>query len=180
MTKNLQSLTIEFPVHSMAEYSFEIFDQTNIDRFPRLWLSGLRVLKLTNIQCTWNDLKAALQAATAVKQLKLSNCLLETGSMVDLIYALRALKLDYVCLDGCWRVYDDEGEWHSHDEAVYTECSISSYEGPYASKGLRHCIEKYITEGGRCPLPSWTEGGREEHIWETEGDTSWHYIPFPQ
>ena len=179
MTKDLRSLTIEFPAHSMAEYSFEIFDRTNIDRFPRRWLSGLRVLELSNIQCTWNDLKAALEAAVQVKRLKLSDCRLETGSMIDLIQALRLLKLDCVCLNGCWRVYDDEGEWHSHDEAVYTECALSSYEGPYASKGLRNCIEMYIVEGGKCPLPAWTEDGGEEHIWETEGDTSWHYIPFP-
>ena len=179
MTKELRSLTIKFPPHSMTEYSFEIFDRTNIDRFPRRWLSGLRVLELSNIQCTWNDLKAALQAAVHVKRLRLSDCRLETGSMINLIQALRVLKLDYVCLDGCWRVYDDEGEWHSHNEAVYTECALSSYEGPYASKGLRNRIETYIVEGGKCPLPTWTENGGEEHIWETEGDTSWHYIPFP-
>ena len=178
VTKNLRSLTIEFPVHSMAEYSFEIFDRTNIDRFPRRWLTGLQVLELSNIQCTWNDLKGALEAVVEVKRLKLSDCRLETGSMIDVIRALPVLKLESVCLDGCWRVYDDGGEWHSHNEAVYTECSVSSYEGPYAANGLRHCIEKYIVEGGTCPLPAWTEGGEEDHVWEREGDTSWHYVPF--
>jgi hypothetical protein len=175
----LQSLTIEFPAESRAEYSFEIFDRTNIDRFPRHWLSGLRVLKLSNIQCSWDDLKAALEIAIQVRWLKLGEFRLETGSMIDLIQALRTMRLDRVCLDGCWRVYDDDGEWHSHDEALYTECAVSSYEGPYASKGLRHCIEKFIVKGGKCPLPAWTAGGGEEHIWEREGDTSWHYIPFP-
>jgi hypothetical protein len=179
MTNGLRSLTVDFPAYSRAEYSFEIFDRTNIDRFPRLWLSGLRVLKLSNIQCTWDDLKAALEAAIQVKELKLSDCRLETGSMIDLIHALGTMRLECVCMDGCWRVYEDEGEWHSHDEAVYTECSVSSYEGPYASKGLRHCIEKFIVEGGKCPLPAWTADGGEEHTWEREGDTSWHYIPFP-
>ena len=171
MTERLQSLTIEFPAHAMAEYSFEIFNRTSIDLLPRLWLSSLRILRLSNIQCTWNDLKAALEAAVQVKRLSLSNCRLETGSMIDLLHGLRNLGLESVCLDGYWRVYDDGGEWHSHDEAVYTECSVSSYEGPYASKGLRHCIEEFILEGGKCPLPAWTADGGEEYIWETEGDT---------
>jgi hypothetical protein len=179
MTKELRSLAIEFPSHSMAEYSFEIFNRTNIDRFPRLWLSGLQALNFSNIQCTWNDLKAALEAAVQVKALRLSDCRLETGSMVDLIHALRTMRLERVCLDGRWCVYDDDGEWHSHDEAIYTECPVSSYEGPYASKGLRNCIEKFIIEGGKCPLPAWTADGGEQHVWETAGDTSWHYIPFP-
>lgn len=179
MTRGLQSLTVLFPSESRAEYSFEIFDRTVIDRFPRHWLTGLQVLKLANIQCSWNDLKAALETAIQVKWLKLSDCRLETGSMIDLIHGLRTMRLERVCLDGCWRVYDDDGEWHSHDEAVYSECSVSPYEGPYAYKGLRNSIEKFIVEGGKCPLPAWTADGGEEHIWETEGDTSWHYIPFP-
>lgn len=179
MTKGLQSLIVAFPAHSRAEFSFEFFDPTNADRFPRLWLSSLRVLELANIQCRWDDLKTALEAAIQVKSLKLSECRLETGSMIDLIHALRTMRLEFVCLDGCWRVYEDDGEWHSHDEAVYTECPVSCYEGPYASKGLRHRIEKFIMEGGKCPLPPWTAGGGEERIWETVGDTSWHYIPFP-
>lgn len=176
-TKGLQSLAVEFPPESRAEYSFEIFDRTIIDQFPRHWLSGLRVLKLSNIQCSWDDLKAALETAVQVKSLQLSECRLETGSMIDLIHALRKMGLERVCLDGCWLVHDDHGEWHSHDEAVYTQCALSTYEGPYASQGLRHCIEKFIIEGGTCPLPAWTANGGEEHIWETEGDTSWHYIP---
>ena len=99
--------------------------------------------------------------------------------MIELIHALRTMGLERVRLDGCWRVYDDDGEWHSHDDSEYSECTLSSYEGPYAYKGLRHSVEKFIVEGGKCPLPFWTADGGEKRIWETEGDTSWHYVPFP-
>ncbi len=175
----LKSLAVQFPPQSRAEYSFEIFDQTNIDRFPRNWLSGLQVFTLANFQCTWDDLNALLASATSMRDLTLSEGRLETGSMIELILNLRTMNLERVRLDGCWRVYEDEGEWHSHHEAVYSECSISAYEGPYMFKGLRHRIERYIIDGGQCPLSKWTADGHEERIWEREGDTSWHYIPFP-
>lgn len=176
----LKSLAIQFPPQSRAEYSFEIFDRTNLDRFPRLWLTGLDSFSLLNFQCTWDDLKALLEGAYDVKHLTLSDARLETGSMIDLIRALRTMRLESVQLDGCWRVYEDEGEWHSHHEAVYSECSVSTYEGPYVFNGLRHHIERYIIDGGQCPLPNWTADGHEEQIWETQGDTSWHYVPFPR
>jgi len=175
----LKSLAVQFPPQSRAEYSFEIFDRTNIDRFPRKWLNGLKSLRLTNFQCTWDDLKALLTSADCLKDLTLSEGRLETGSMIELVHSLRSMSLENVRLDGCWRVYEDEGEWHSHHEAVYSECSISAYEGPYMYKGLRHRIERYIIDGGQCPLPEWTADGHEERVWETAGDTSWHYIPFP-
>jgi hypothetical protein len=49
---HLSSLHLEFPEGKEATYSFEIFDRTNIDRFPRLWLASVHTLSLCNFRCS--------------------------------------------------------------------------------------------------------------------------------
>jgi hypothetical protein len=173
--KDLQRLALSFPTGREAEFSFDIFDRTNLDRFPRSWVPGLRHLSLANFLCSWEDLNELLKDARNLKSLTLREATMETGSMISILTAVHELKLDDVCIDGTWTVQEDAGEWHSHDEDNFYDCE--HYEGAYAVKGLRSKIESYIINGGLCPLPGWTADGHEDRIWELEGDTSWHYIP---
>jgi hypothetical protein len=175
---NMDTLRLEFPEGNEAEYSFDIFDRTNIDRFPKLWLPHLKQLSLCRFRCTWEDLKALLEGAKKAKVLSLCHCRLETGSMLDLLAFLPSMGLHNVNLEGRWYVDEDEGEWHSHSEADFTDCfAATDYEGPYVTNGMKSKIEKYCLEGGECPLPQWTTEGKESQIWEMKGDTSWHYLP---
>ena len=180
-TRYLSFLALAFPPHKKSEFSFDLFERTNIDRFPRTWLPGLEVLVLYSFSCTWADLEPFLHSATSVKLLTLGDGHLETGSMLDLIHLLRSKGLKGVRLDGYWHVFEDGGEWHSHLESVHADqCAHTSYEGPYAKTGLRYQIMRYIIDGGVCPLPTWTIDGHEDQIWEREGDTSFHFIPTPR
>lgn len=172
--RDLRRLSLSFPESREAEYSFDIFDQTNLDRFPRLWLPRLTQLKLSNFLCTWTDLKGLLTDAGSLKSLTLREATLESGSMISLFTTLRDLKLEDVCVDGLWRVPEDGGEWHSHDEQNFYDCE--HYEGRYVVDGMRSKIQSYIIKGGICPLPSWSLDGHEDMVWELEGDTSWHFI----
>lgn len=173
--KDLQRLSLAFPTGREAEFSFDIFDRTNLDRFPRKWLSGLKELKLSNFLCSWSDLRELLKEARSIKSLTLRKATMETGSMISLLTTLRELNLDDVCIDGRWKIQEDGGEWHSYDEDCFYGCE--HYEGPYAANGLRYKIESYVISAGSCPLPELTLDGHEDRIWELEGDTSWHYIP---
>ncbi|KIX08986.1 uncharacterized protein Z518_00064 [Rhinocladiella mackenziei CBS 650.93] len=62
----LEELSLQFPPDTTAQYSFELFDQTNIDRFPRLWMPRLKSLALCEFRCTWDDLEALLGEVTRV------------------------------------------------------------------------------------------------------------------
>jgi hypothetical protein len=173
--KDLQCLSLTFPIGREAEFSLDIFDRTNLDRFPRQWLPGLRQLKLANFFCARSDLIDLLKEARDLKSLTLREATMETGSMVSLLTTLRDLYLEDVCIDGIWTVQEDGGEWHSHDAEHFYDCV--HYEGRYAVNGLRSRIESYIVNGDSCPLPDWTAEGHQHRTWELEGDTSWHYIP---
>lgn len=177
---NLSSLRLEFPEGKEATYSFEIFDRTNIDRFPRLWLASVKTLSLCHFRCTWEDLRELLTAAKNLSDLTLRYCRLETDSMIDLLEFLPLLTLKHLSLQGAWKVDDDAGIWHSHDETDFTDCvAVTTYEGPYLKRGLRSRIEEFALHGGKCPLPKWNEfaNSRADLIWEQWGDTSWHYVP---
>jgi len=178
--KEMESLSLEFPKGKEAEWSFDLFDQTNLDMFPRPWLSCLKSLSLCRFQCSWADLEALLKAAKNTKSLTLGYCRLETGSMLDFLYFLPSMSLKDISLDGTWYIDEDAGEWHSHKSDNFTDCfAATSYEGPYAKKGMRSKLERFVLEGGDCPLPKWTRHGREEVLWELLGDTSFHYLPGP-
>jgi hypothetical protein len=173
----LYHLELKFPSHKIKEYSFEIFDRTNIAGFPRLWLSNLVFLSLAAISCSLEELKSLLQDAPRLAELRLRDCVMESGSMVNLIEHLRTQNFGGVRLDGIWKVFEDEGVWHSHDQWEYAQCNESIYEGSYAYNGMRQQIERYMVTGGKCPLPTRTVNGQEQEIWERNGDTSWHYVP---
>jgi hypothetical protein len=172
--RDLQRLALSFPEGREREFSFDIFDQTNLDRFPRTWLPGLKQLNLSNFLCAWSDLKNLLEDTRGLKALTLREGTLETGSMISLLTTLRELKLDDFCIDGKWRVQEDVGEWHSHDEETFYDCE--QYEGRFAHSGMRPSIESYVISGGPCPLPALTPDGHQDRIWENQGDMSWHYI----
>ena len=175
---NLEDLRLEFPQGKEAEYSFDLFDRTNIDRFPRLWMPHLKSLDLCRFRCSWNDLQAFLAEGKNLESLTLSYCRLETGSMIDLLHFVPSMKLRQLSIEGIWYSDEDSGEWHSHTTYDFNTCfAATTYEGPYVRNGLRSKIEEFMLKGGDCPLPRWTVHGREEDIWEVQGDTSWHYLP---
>jgi len=175
---SLEDLSLEFPVGTEAEYSFDLFDRTNIDRFPRVWLPHLKTLSLCHFRCSWGDLQAFLLEGKDIMSLVMKDCRLESGSMIDLLEYLSERHLPLVVVSGTWYVDDDSGEWHSHGPDDFTNCfAATSYEGPYASHGMRSKVETFIRDGGKCPLPKWTMEDNMQHVWEVMGDTSWHYLP---
>jgi len=176
-SSKLEELALEFPAGMESEYSFELFDRTNLDRFPRLWLPHLKSLVLCKFRCSWEDLEAFLDEARNVKSLVMKDCRLERGSMLDLLDYLNNRRVPQVELLGAWFVDEDSGEWHSHTEDDFTTCSAAiSFEGPYARCGMRSQVADYIRGGSECPLPRWTTEYDSQLWWETMNDTSWHYL----
>ena len=175
---NLNSLRLEFPEGKEAEYSFDIFNPWNLDRFPRLFLNSLQHLDLCRVRCTWNDLCGLLLDAKSLGSLCLSYCRLETGSMIDLLHFIPTLRLSSMTIGGKWYVDEDSGEWHAHTAEDFTDCfANTTYEGPYEINGMKRRVEEYMLcadgqEGKcECPLPRWTPQGREEDFWELKGDS---------
>lgn len=173
-TRSLQQVALSFPKGYESDFSFDVLDKGAYDPFPRNWFFDLRQLSLSNIACALPDLQNTLGRVKNLQSLTLRDATLRIGSMISLLTTLRGLGLKEVCIDGIWRVEQDGGEWHSHDEDLY-ECE--HYEGRYAHNGLRSKIESYIISGGPCPFPVWTPGGHEKKTWELQGDSSWHYMP---
>jgi hypothetical protein len=100
--------------------------------------------------------------------------------MADLLEFLPGLALTRLELQGTWKVWEDAGVWHSHDDADFTDCvAATTYEGPYLERGWRERILRFALRGGVCPLLKWNEldGERVSLTWEQAGDTSWHYVP---
>ncbi|KAK5058627.1 hypothetical protein LTR84_010891 [Exophiala bonariae] len=176
----LEELTLELLHGKEAEYSFELFDRTNIDRFPQLWVPHLKSLSLSRFHCRWGDLKALLDQGVNIRGLTLRDCRMETRSMLDVLQYLSKRRFDSISVLGTWQVDEDQGEWHWHSPDDFTSCSAAtSYEGPYAIAGMKSTLENYMLSGGECPLPVWTTTNRAEDTWEMLGDTSFHYLPGP-
>ncbi|KAJ9612657.1 uncharacterized protein PV06_01689 [Exophiala oligosperma] len=176
-TSELDSLRLEFPIGNAAEYSIELFDGTNLDPCPRLWLSGLRVLSLSCFECKWNDLEKFLADGRNLESLTMKDGRLENGSMLDLLDYLSWRRFPKVELWGVWHVQQDMGHWHSHSEEDFNICSkATSFEGPYASYGLRSEVQEYIHGGSKCPFPRWTADHSPVSEWENLSDTSWHFV----
>lgn len=176
----LEELTLELLHGKEAEYSFELFDRTNIDRFPQLWVPHLKSLSLSQFRCRWGDLKALLDQGVNLRALTLRDCRMETRSLLDVLRYLAKRRLECVSILGSWHVDEDQGEWHWHTPDDFTSCSAAtSYEGPYVAKGMKSNLESYMLSGGECPLPVWTASNRAEDMWEMLGDTSFHYLPGP-
>ncbi|OCT45687.1 hypothetical protein CLCR_01556 [Cladophialophora carrionii] len=174
---SLEHLSLAFPVGQQSEYCFDLFDRTNLDRFPRLWLPHLRSLALHHFRCRWGDLRALLDEGRNLNSLALRDCRLETGSIIDLLEYLRSRQFRLAKLLGTWYVDEDCGQWHSHTESDFTGCSAStSYEGPYARAGTRSRVEGFIQGRGECPFPRWTVEDDPPRLWEETGDTSWHFL----
>jgi hypothetical protein len=176
----LEELNIELPNGKEAEYSFDLFDRTNIDQFPRLWVPHLKSLSLCRFRCRWGDLSALLSEGVNIHALTLRDCRMETHSMLDVLCYLAKRRFHSVSVLGTWYVDEDEGEWHWHTERDFTSCTAAtSYEGPYAQAGMKTRLDTYMHSGGDCPLPAWTTSNRAEDMWEVLGDTSFHYLPGP-
>jgi hypothetical protein len=176
--RELQSLDLTFPKAREAEFSFDIFDQTNLDRFPRKWLPGLKQLALSNSLCTYSDMQALLNEATGLESLTLRDATLETGSLPELLVVLHKMKLKDVCIDGHLNVPEDSGVWHSHNKDNYYECT--HYEGTYATNGMRSKVESYIINGGEPPLIVANYDNHADMFWPIYNDTSWHLIWYPR
>jgi len=176
----LKELHIDLPNGKEAEFSFDLFDRTNIDQFPRLWVPRLKSLSLSRFRCRWGDLIALLSEGVNFQALTLRDCRLETRSMIDVLKYLAERRIRSVSVLGAWYVDEDEGEWHWHTADDFTACkAATSYEGPYTQTGMKSILEHYLHSGGDCPLPAWTATNRAEDIWEVLGDTSFHYLPGP-
>ncbi|KAJ9604762.1 hypothetical protein H2200_010876 [Cladophialophora chaetospira] len=174
---NLEHLSLDFPVGQESEYSFDLFDRTNLDRFPRLWSPHLRTLALRHFRCTWSDLEALLIEGKNLHTLMLKDCRLETGSIIDLLEYLRSRRFPKVDVLGTWYVDEDCGQWHSHTEEDFTECTDSTwYEGPFARAGTRSKVQDFIAGKCKCPFLRWTTEDDPPQAWEDSGDTSWHFI----
>ena len=201
LPSDLLTLRLKLPLGKEAEYSFDLFDRTNLDRFPRLWLRHLRTMSLSTFRCTGTDLEALLNEARHVQSLRLSDCRLEAGSMVELIQFLRGKTLDDISLEGTWTVDEDGGEWHSHLPEDFSDCSaLTSFEGPYRADGMRDKVHAYMLGqpptghegtacrsgggGPTCPLPELgprpSDWAVARIVWDMAGDTSWHYLPGPR
>ena len=175
---SLEHLSLDLPVGLESEYSFDLFNTHNLDRSRRLWLPHLKSLAICCFRCTWADLEGLLNEGRNISRLKLKDCRLETGSIIDLLEYLRLRKLPTVQLLGTWYVDEDCGEWHSHSEEDFTSCfAATSYEGPYAYLGMRLRIEDFINGDSECPLRRWTTETDPPQTWSIDGDTSWHFIP---
>lgn len=180
-TSELEHLSLELPMARESEYSFDLFDRTNLDRFPRLWLPRLKSLTLCHFQCSNDNLHAFLDEAKNIESLVLKHGRMEDGVMTDLLDYLAGRHLPTISLLGTWYVDADFGEWHFHNEQDFTDCfAATSFEGPYAKKGMFFRVHQYLQEGGECPIPSCYENDVRDQ-WEMLGDTSWHYLPgFPR
>ena len=173
----LEDLSLEFPISQESEYSFELFDRTNLDYFPRLWLPHLKSFALCRFRSTWADLQALLDEGRHLSSLVLRDCRLESGSIVDLLEYLHKRRLQAAELLGVWYVDEDCGQWHSHTEDDFTSCFAStSYEGPYAYAGTRSKVQDFIDGNGECPFQRWVTEDDPPQSWEQQGDTSWHFI----
>ena len=173
-------LRLEFPQGKEGEYSFYIFHLGIISSQPPAWLTSVRTLSLSRINCRYENLRALLIAAKSLTDLTLGHCRLGDNSMIDLLEFLPSLGLKHLSLQGTWDVVRDRGVWHSHGEADFTECAAATtYEGPYLQHGLRFKIEEFARTGGTCPLPKRNvfDVSKVPLTWEQSGDTSWHYIP---
>ncbi len=174
---NLEHLSLELPMGQESEYSFDLFDRTNLDRFPRLWSPRLKSLTLRHFRCGWTDLEALLAEGKNITSLVMKDSRLETGSIIDVLEYLRKRRFAAVELLGTWYVDEDCGAWHCHTEDDFTDCSNSTwYEGPYARTGTRSMVENFIIGKGDCPFPRWTAENDPLQRWEELGDTSWHFI----
>jgi hypothetical protein len=101
---SLTHLSLDLPIGQEPEYSFEVFDQTNLDKFPRLWSAHLRSLSLCYFRCPWADLHSLLNEASELSRLTLKQCRLETGSLIDLLEYLRHRRIPHTSLLGTWYV----------------------------------------------------------------------------
>ena len=175
---HLQSLKLEFLYSKSAEYNYEFFDRTNINRFPRKFMSNIRDLELRNVECSLEDLQVFLEEAPQLRRLALVGGRLEAYSMVDLIQYVSSLKLEKITLMGSFIVDQDQGSWHAHSSEDFAHCVMSTtYEGPFAINGFRATIERYMLEGGpECPLPEWAPIDNTSCPWDLMGDSSWHFI----
>lgn len=179
----LEDLSLEFPLGTRSEFSFELFDRTNIDRFPRSWVPHLKSLTLRQFRCSWEDLEAFLSEGRNVQFLTLENCRLETGSMIDMLEYLAERRLPHTSVLGAWDIDEDMGEWHSHSEEDFRDCfAEASHDGlpvsymPYVDMGLRSKVEDFIHGKSTCPLPRRNGQSIVQALWELMGDTSWHFI----
>lgn len=152
-SKTLTHLSLTLPISRKSEFSFALFDTTNLDRFPRSFLPRLTHFHLANFTCTYADFAALFSAAAApsLTHLALHDGTLETGSLVWLLRFLattrRPHRLAAFEISGEWPVLDDDGKWHSREEEDYGG-SCLDYEGAYPKWGLRRRVQEYVVKGG--------------------------------
>ena len=175
LSRDLRKLSLNFAEARKAEFSYALFDTTNLDRFPRTWVPRLKDLTLRNFTCNWGDFSALVSEMAAVKSLTLIDGQVETGSLIWVFRLLQnRLDLDHFSIEGSWTALEDDGAWHSRGSSNSAGCL--DYPGPFpAVKGLRYRIEQFVVDGGDCPLPVWGRDENARSTWDSESDGSFHY-----
>lgn len=179
---SLTQLSLSLPSSHNSEFSFALFDTTNLDRFPRTFLHRLTSFHLSNFTCVYADFSAFFSETSmpSLTHLSLHDGKLETGSLVWVFRLFASTKRPHslvsFSISGEWSVADDDGKWHSRDERDYASCL--DYEGAFPRHGLRQRIQEYVVGGAEsCPLPVWGRDEGARSAWDDEGDGSFHYHP---
>ena len=194
---NLAKMVSSSPFLHTLEISFghlPFEDKRWIARLSELFEAGahwpnLKRLKLQALRSTDVSLREFLKAhATTLRSLELAHIDLERsqlnrkerpGSWVEIIVFLQSsLSLTTVRLDGNLSNRWDEG-WciHDPDDSDYWSRFGGSLE---EGSCLKHRIERFVVEGGACPLPmphEAEESGGWDCVLGFGVDRSWDLLP---
>ena len=151
---------------------------------------NLKRLKLQALSATDINLMELLTAhATTLRSLELAHIILEHyrlngnechGSWVELIVFLQSsLSLDTVRLHGnLSNRWDEEWFIHDPDESEFWHSVGLSDERPEKGSCLKHRIERFVVEGGVCPL-AMPHDAKKAGGWDCIGpglDRSWDVV----
>ena len=192
---NLAKMISSSPSLQILEISFEYAQFRNrswVIKFSELFGAGahwpnLERLKLRTVKAAQTSLINLLTThAASLRSLELADINLERyrldekeycGSWVDIIIFMQhSMSLETVRLGGylsngldeVWCLHDPDESDYWHDVGTRPE------EGSC----LKHRIERYIVEGGTCPLPS-PHDAKESGGWnciDFDGDSSWQFF----
>lgn len=189
---NLARMVSSSPYLQTLEISFEILtynDREWIVKLSELFGAGahwpnLKRLKLQALGATDISLKKLLTThAASLRSLELAHIILEQyqqdgeerrGSWVEIIPFLQtSLRLDTVRLGGYLRNGWDE-KWILRDPDESYHWLPEAKQPPERGSCLKHRVERFVVEGGPCPLLMPHEAAERDCV--GFGDESWRYL----